>query len=653
MIPQPPAVTPELAEAALNCAALVRARKLAEWIGAGRQLTSSGVLKPALAIEACRALGIELPPGRLRTALDVDELMQDWEVACFAGYIIPGGSRVRAADGLADTSPPTVLGSWLRAAAADLGLPDEPCAGCLTVLHELSDADEPLDLTLLAEEVRALGMPEDEDVPCPNCGEVHDVPDLAAMIGYDEDYDPDDSLEHAESTVNRLVSYGAATALAAVPTGPSGSGEARVRLTPLGRILAESVFTGCAPPADADVATLLDVLVAMPPKIAAQMAETCMEARSPAAAVREMLAYAELADPDRRMIAMAFAREIGPDAAPAWREWADRPGVGAYARMWLTEHGEEVAELPGDEAWLAFEAVSAASSLMPPELAPLVLGAVFEDVDPDEAAETLSLVSASGHPDAAWFVESVTAATGIRPPARPPSLPAGDIYQVKMTLRGVSKPPVWRRIAVPAGLTLDLLHEVIQQAMGWEDGHMHVFSTSRGGYGIRDPELGHADEGKVTLAQVLAKPGARMSYTYDFGDDWEHDIVLEKILPPDAAPGLSCLAGKGACPPEDCGGAWGYASLKEALADPDHEEHEDLLDWLGFDSAADFDPADFRLDEVNARLSRLALRATTLRRDLSKALMSAVGYLWGHESGDWRDGTHRSRKYRMIFSACS
>ena len=89
-------------------------------------------------------------------------------------------------------------------------------------------------------------------------------------------------------------------------------------------------------------------------------------------------------------------------------------------------------------------------------------------------------MSASGHPDAAWFVESVTAATGIRPPAAPASVPAGDIYQLKITLRGVSKPPVWRRIAVPAGLTLDLLHEVIQQAMGWEDGHMHVFSTPRG-----------------------------------------------------------------------------------------------------------------------------------------------------------------------------
>jgi Plasmid pRiA4b ORF-3-like protein len=605
MIPQPSAVTPELAEAALNCVPLVRARKLADWIGAGRQLTSSGVLKPALAVEACHVLGIELAPGRLRTALDVDELMLDWEVACFAGYIIPAGSRVHATGRQADASPENVLRSWLRAASAELGLPDEPYAEGLTVLHELNEADGSVDLSQLAEAVRLLGSPEDEAVPCPGCGEVHDMTGLADVYGYDEDEEVDDSREHAETVVADLMSYGAVTALAAAPAAPDGPGEARVRLTPLGRMLAESIFTGCAPSADADVAALLDVLSDVPPKIAAKMAAPWLAARSPAAAVGDLLAYAESADPAQRMIAMAFAMGIGPEAAPAWREWAARPGLGAYARMWLTEQGEEVAELPGDQAWLTVEALTAASSAIPPELTALVLGAALENTDAGETAAALSRMTASGHPDAAQFVEVVTAATGIRLPAGRPAIPAGDAYQLKVTLRGVAKPPVWRRIAVPAALTLDLLHEVIQQAMGWEDGHLHVFSTPRRDFGIPDPELGHADERTVMVAEVLARPGATMLYTYDFGDDWEHDIVLEKILPADAGVGLSCLAGKGACPPEDCGGAWGYAGLKEALADPHHEEHEDLLDWLGLDSAADFDPAQFRLDEVNAGLSKL------------------------------------------------
>lgn len=169
----------------------------------------------------------------------------------------------------------------------------------------------------------------------------------------------------------------------------------------------------------------------------------------------------------------------------------------------------------------------------------------------------------------------------------------------------MSKPPVWRRVAVPAALTLDLLHEVIQQVMGWEDGHMHMFGMPCRDYGVPGSGLGYADEGKVTLAELLVLPRATMCYTYDSSDGWEHDIMLEKVLPPDPVAGVSCLAGKGACPPEDCGGAWGYTSLKEVLADPDHGEHEDLLEWLGLDSAADFDPARFSLDKVNAGLSRL------------------------------------------------
>jgi hypothetical protein len=524
-----------------------------------------------LATEACGVLGIELPPGRLRTALDVDELMRDWEVACYAGYIIPNGSRVRATRRVADTSPQSVLQTWLNAASAELGLPGDPCAACLTVLHELSAAAGPLDLS---------------------------------RLGYDDD-DLDDSTEHAESTVAGLVSFGAATTPAA-PPGPGGSDEVMVWLTPLGRMLAESVFTGCAPPADADVATLIDVLDGLPPKIAEQMAAPWLSARDPAAAVSELLDYAESAESGRRLNTMAFAMSIGPEGAPAWREWADRPGFGAYARMWLTEQGEEVAEHPGDQAWLTVEAFSAAEAAIPPGLTPLVLGAALADADVGEAAEVLSLMRDSGHPDAARFVGSAAAATGVRPPAvRPAGLPAGEVYQLKITLRGVSKPPVWRRVAVPAALTLDLLHEVIQQAMGWQDGHMHVFSTPGRDYGLPDAELGHADESKVALAEVLVLPRARMRYTYDLGDDWEHDIVLEKVFPPDTVTGVSCLAGKGTCPPEDCGGAWGYASLKEILADPDHDEHEDLLDWLGLDSAADFDPARFSLDEVNAGLSRL------------------------------------------------
>jgi Plasmid pRiA4b ORF-3-like protein len=111
------------------------------------------------------------------------------------------------------------------------------------------------------------------------------------------------------------------------------------------------------------------------------------------------------------------------------------------------------------------------------------------------------------------------------------------------------------------------------------------------------------NERNVRLEQFLKQPGDRLHYTYDFGDGWEHGVVLEKRLDPD--PGVeipTCLAGKGACPPEDCGGPWGYADLKEALADQRHEDHDDMLEWLGLDSAEDFDPAACDLDEINEAL---------------------------------------------------
>jgi hypothetical protein len=143
--------------------------------------------------------------------------------------------------------------------------------------------------------------------------------------------------------------------------------------------------------------------------------------------------------------------------------------------------------------------------------------------------------------------------------------------------------------------------------MGWSGGHLHVFSTGWAEYGSPDSELGHGDETAVRLIELLSGPGDKLRYTYDFGDDWEHDVVLEEVLP--ASPGAAdpcCLAGKGACPPEDCGGVWGYAELKEILADRGHEQHQDMLDWLGLDSGDEFDPKAFSVDDVNLSLGSVA-----------------------------------------------
>ncbi len=187
----------------------------------------------------------------------------------------------------------------------------------------------------------------------------------------------------------------------------------------------------------------------------------------------------------------------------------------------------------------------------------------------------------------------------------PPSRAARprSVYQVKITLKGTS-PPIWRRLLVWSDTRLSVLHDVIQVAMGWYDSHLHQFVVGRVYYGVPDPDSWTEvkDESKVTFSQVAPGEKARITYEYDFGDSWTHSILVEKILPP--SPNVDppvCLAGRRACPPEDVGGVWGYADFLEAIADPEHEEHDEMLEWIG----GEFDPAAFNMEAVNAQLRDL------------------------------------------------
>ena len=140
--------------------------------------------------------------------------------------------------------------------------------------------------------------------------------------------------------------------------------------------------------------------------------------------------------------------------------------------------------------------------------------------------------------------------------------------------------------------------------MGWTDSHLHVFTSGGESYGVpdHDDEMEIHDERRVKLNQLLTAPKQKLRYQYDFGDSWTHEVLLEKVLAPE--PGATyprCTAGKRACPPEDCGGVWGYPDFLEAIADSEHEEHDELLEWVG----GEFDPEAFDLAEVNAALRRL------------------------------------------------
>lgn len=173
---------------------------------------------------------------------------------------------------------------------------------------------------------------------------------------------------------------------------------------------------------------------------------------------------------------------------------------------------------------------------------------------------------------------------------------AGRIFQMKATLLGI-KPPVWRRLLVEGSTTLLDLHHTLQGAFGWDDAHLHEFEVDGVRYGTDDGQSWGPpvkDESRAVLRRV-ASQGTVIRYWYDFGDDWIHKVVVEKVLTP--VPGVvypRCVAGKRSGPPEDCGGLWGYENLLEAISDPAHPEHEDMLEWVGgeFDPEA-FDPAGF------------------------------------------------------------
>ena len=168
------------------------------------------------------------------------------------------------------------------------------------------------------------------------------------------------------------------------------------------------------------------------------------------------------------------------------------------------------------------------------------------------------------------WLDAQTFVGGKRVPKQPlPPLPehaAATVHQVKVSLHD-AKPPVWRRLEIPSAMTLDRVHAVLQTAFGWYNVHLHSFETVCGEFGATDCEdwTDHGDESAVTLAQVAASEKAKVGYVYDFGDDWRHDIVVEKIHP--AEPGVRyprCTGGKGSPPEEDSGGIWVFNYEREA-----------------------------------------------------------------------------------------
>ncbi len=210
---------------------------------------------------------------------------------------------------------------------------------------------------------------------------------------------------------------------------------------------------------------------------------------------------------------------------------------------------------------------------------------------------------------------------------QPADLPPVEVYELRVRLVAV-KPLVWRRLRVRGDIPLSLLHCVLQTAIGWTNSHLHHFFVGKQRYAELgadsefEPDESTMDTADVTLQTVCPKKGSALGYEYDFGDSWLHEVVVEKILPPETPmPHWAVLVdGAGTCPPEDCGGPYGFNTFLPAYLDPKHPQHRDMVDWIG-----EYNPEAFDCAAWNDYLRELRWPKTT-QNQLGRILMSRDGY---------------------------
>ena len=243
--------------------------------------------------------------------------------------------------------------------------------------------------------------------------------------------------------------------------------------------------------------------------------------RQPAEAARDILVAAEGMSPLLRSVAVGVMERLGEETLPAWRELTAAPRVGPHARAVLAAWGRGPEPSDADWDWLAVEAAAAALQDKGPDEA---LTRVWESMPGTDLDTCLAEVQATGHPDAAELSQALAAFAASGAPHS-----IDQVAELKVSLPG-SRPPIWRRVRLPVTATLADLHDAIQVLFGWDGDHLHVFQAGKKQYS--DPFVnleGTADEGAVRVRDVLT-PGGKISYTYDLGACWEHEIMLEQML---------------------------------------------------------------------------------------------------------------------------
>ena len=204
-----------------------------------------------------------------------------------------------------------------------------------------------------------------------------------------------------------------------------------------------------------------------------------------------------------------------------------------------------------------------------------------------------------------------------------------SVHQLKITLTGID-PPVWRRIQVPSTMPLCCLHDAIQAVFGWTDSHLHQFEKDGTFWGLpelyEEDDIDVIDESEVPVARVLKTEGDSLVYMYDFGDDWRHEVVLEKIIPVEAPSEPVCVDGKRKCPPEDVGGTRGYLEFLEVIFDLGNEESDHCREWDG----GTFHAEEFNLAAVNEILERMRWPVRHSHLILNKCLLSNESVIRRH-----------------------
>lgn len=508
-----------------------RAVMLGRWIGTGRRRVTAGmVLRKADVPAAAAAVGGDVPP-RLRTMADIPALHRPWCVAVATGLLRVGGGWVNAGPAL-ERWPPgdaDLLAGWLAALRTVCAAESYP---------QDEDSVRLLAMALLAV-LGTDGVLRTGDLWGPVQAALHDLCDRYDKSSWeplhaaDRYYDLDTGTPLA-GLVALLAEFGAVTGVPGKPV-----------ITPLGRWAAGHLAAGLPGPADPDLSAgemIVEAAQFGDEEQRDHVAWRWLAARQPAEAAREILTTAEEMSPLLRGVAVGVVQRLGEDALPAWRELAAVPRVGPHARAVLAAWDQGPEPSGADWDWLAVEAASAALQDKGPDEA---LTCVWESMPGADLGTCLAEVQATAHPDA---VELSRAVAAFAASGAPRSI--DQVAELKVSLTG-SRPPIWRRVRLPVTATLADLHGAIQVLFGWDGDHLHVFQAGKKQYSDPFTNLeGTADASAVRVRDVLTSRG-KISYTYDLGACWEHEITLEHTLPRDQGQDYpACVAYRGDSPVE-------------------------------------------------------------------------------------------------------